>query len=82
MYTNLYRKFTSVKNGKTGVDGAKSFGRYESRGKGEMYEDPDNDSDYCVTVTGIRPDNVPATDRPATDAGTDEGNGDYCAGER
>jgi hypothetical protein len=46
------------------------------RGKEELYEDPDNNSDNCVTITGVRPDNG-----AATVAGADERNADYCAGE-
>ena len=43
------------------------------------YEDPDNDSNNGVgfTVDGVRPDDGGAT----TNAGADERNADYCAGE-
>jgi hypothetical protein len=47
--------------------------------KGELYEDPDNDSNngVGVTVYGVRPDGA-----TTADAGTNEGNADNCADEK
>jgi len=47
------------------------------RGREELYEDPDDNSDNWVTAHGVRPDNG-----AATDAGADEGNAGDGAGER
>jgi len=47
-------------------------------GRKGNHEDIDNNSDCGVTAPGVRPDNGATTDA----AGADEGNADYCAGER
>jgi len=56
--------------------GPKFLGDTNYRGREELYEDPDDNSDNCVTAHGVRPDNG-----AATDAGADKGHADYCAGE-